>query len=242
LNGKEWRIKHFNTQRKWKNLEEDEKAILDYQRARRSQEQKEQRRLEQQYYQQQFQQVLQGGHQKLESHRALYKEALQHQAEEVKRQIAVITARKNLRKKKPSSNSQRLIDQTIQSPERIHTPATDIIWKVTCTNGQHQSSTSSLHRKVVRKKLPQLPLTSGPKSLNPVQTTPIHRKALRKKPFFPQTTTIAGQQSLHPTQQTPIHRKALRQQPFGATGRRGISWHQAWISPTHRKTLRQQPF
>ena len=243
LTGKEWRIKHFNTQRQWKDLEEDEKVILDCQAARRRLEQKEQRRLEQQQYQQRLQQVLQEGHQKLASHRALYKEALQHQAEEVRRQIGAISARKDLRKKKPRrSNSQHLIDQPHPSLAKIHAPATNVISKVTSTNGQHQSSTASLHRKVVRKKLPQLSTIAGPKSLNPAQQTPIHRKALRTQPFFPQTTTIAGQQSLNPAQQTPIHRKALRQQPFGATGRRGISWHQAWISPTHRKTLRQQPF
>ena len=107
---------------------------------------------------------------KLESHRALYKEALQHQAEEVRRQIAAISARKDLRKKKPRrSNSEHLIDQPHPSLAKIHAPATNVISKVTSTNGQHQSSTASLHRKVVRKKLPHLSTIAGPKSLNPAQ-------------------------------------------------------------------------
>jgi hypothetical protein len=238
LTGKEWRSRHFHSHRKLIELEEDEKALLEYQAAQRRLEQKEQRRLEQQQYHKQFQRILQEGHQKLETQRVLYQKALQHQAAEIRRQFAVILARKGLRKKKPRrSNPHSPVPIPVPAPTKRDDRTTAVIPKFPRTNGSHHPCTASIHSTVQRAKLPLTSTITG-QQLNPAQQTPIHRKALRQQPYG----ILTQQQSLNPAQQTPIHRKALRQQPFGTTGKRGIPWHQAWISPAHRKTLRQQPF
>lgn len=243
MNGKEWRIKSFQSRRKWHALTQDEKAIRMEQRRKI---QTEQRQLEQQ----QLQLILKMGHWKLEKQRAKDAEAHQRRAEEVRRQLKGKATRQRLETIQPwhpTTHSSPPKPKPVLARNRSTTR--DVYSKVSNTSDQHHSSTAPPHRKVVRKKLPRTPLHSTHPLTRPTQGHTIFNQALRQQPF----STVAQHPSPNLAQQTPIHRKALRQQPFGLPpGRRNLplqsshlrptSWHQAWISPTHRKTLRQQPF
>jgi hypothetical protein len=243
MNGKEWRIKSFESRRKWHELTQDEKAIRTDQRRKI---QTEQRKLEQQ----QLQLILQMGHWKLEKHRAKDKEAHQKRTEEVKRQLGAKATKQRLKTIQPWHPT------TLSPPPkpkpvlaRNRSTTRDVHLKVSNTSDQHHPSTAPPHRKVVRKKLPRTPLHITQLLPRPTQGHSIYNQAIRQRHF----STIAQHPSPNPAQQTPIHRKALRQQPFGpppgqrhlplqSSHLRPTSWHQAWISPTHRKTLRQQPY
>jgi hypothetical protein len=239
---KQWRLVSFKPKHN-RTLEKDELAIHDCQVAQWRLEQKEKRREEQQHYQQQFQQALQEGHPKLEKQRMQYKEALRRQAEEVRRQLDAKAKRKGMRKKKPwHPKTQTQIVETSPETPMVCDHMRNTL-KVTITMARHSPSTAPLpsaplHRKAVPQKIPQSSSRPTKRISHSAQGTPIHRKALRHQPFGTPTQQLA----LSPAQHTPIRRKALHQQSFGTSGRRGLPWHQAWISPTHRKTLRQQPF